>query len=47
VVHGGQLCGTLNVLHEENWYDDGDVAVGLVFAALAIPAYEVARHASP
>jgi len=39
VATGGRILGTLNVLHEEHWYDDGDVGIGQVFAALAVPAY--------
>jgi hypothetical protein len=39
VVHGDRLLGTVNLLHEAGWYDEGDVPLGLVFAALAIPAY--------
>jgi transcriptional regulator with GAF, ATPase, and Fis domain len=39
VVTGRRVLGTLNVLHEEEWYDAGDVETGLVFAALAVPAY--------
>jgi len=35
----GHVLGTLNLLHEEGWYDDGDVPIGLAFAALAVPAY--------
>src|SRR5437899_1936913 len=39
VATAGRILGTLNVLHEEHWYDDGDVGIGQVFAALAVPAY--------
>jgi hypothetical protein len=39
VVWDGRTLGTINLLHEEGWYDEGDRAVGLLFAALAIPAY--------
>jgi hypothetical protein len=35
----GHVLGTINILHEERWYDDGDVPIGLAFAALAVPAY--------
>jgi GAF domain-containing protein len=38
VVWDGRMLGTLNLLHEEGWYDEGDVALGLTFAALAAPA---------
>ena len=39
VVWNGRTLGTINLLHEEGWYDRGDAGVGLLFAALAIPAY--------
>lgn len=39
VVWEGQTLGTLNLLHEEAWYDEGDIPLGLLFAALAVPAY--------
>jgi len=39
VVWDGRTLGTINLLHEEGWYDEADAAVGLLFAALAIPAY--------
>jgi hypothetical protein len=42
VVWDDRLLGTINLLHEEGWYDDGDVPIGLAFAALAVPAYLVA-----
>ena len=35
----GRVLGTINLLHEERWYDDADVPIGLAFAALAVPAY--------
>ena len=38
VVWDGRVLGTLNLLHEEGWYDEGDVAIGSTFAALAAPA---------
>lgn len=34
----GQTVGTLNLLHQAGWYEDGDVAVTRLFAALALPA---------
>ncbi|HET7342467.1 MAG TPA: GAF domain-containing protein [Methylomirabilota bacterium] len=37
VVWDGRTLGTLNLLHEEGWYDAGDTGPGLLFAALAIP----------
>jgi hypothetical protein len=39
VVEDGRVLGTLNLLHEEHWYEDGDAGIGQLFAALAIPAY--------
>jgi hypothetical protein len=39
VVWDGRVLGTVNLLHEAGWYDEGDVAVGQTFAALAAPAY--------
>jgi GAF domain-containing protein len=41
VVWDGRVVGTINLLHEAGWYDEGDVAVGQTFAALAVPAYLV------
>jgi hypothetical protein len=39
VVWNGRTLGTINLLHAEGWYDDGDARLGLLFAALAIPGY--------
>jgi hypothetical protein len=39
VVEAGKILGTLNILHEEQWYDETDFALGSVFAALAVPAF--------
>jgi len=39
VVWAGRTLGTINLLHEERWYDEGDVAPGRLFAALAAPAF--------
>jgi hypothetical protein len=38
VVWNDRLLGTLNLLHEEQWYEESDIAIGLTFAALAAPA---------
>jgi hypothetical protein len=38
VVWNGRVLGTLNLLHEEGWYDESDVAIGSTFAALTAPA---------
>jgi len=39
VVDGREVLGTVNVLHEENWYDESDFDLGAVFAGLIVPAY--------
>jgi len=39
VAEAGRILGTLNLLHEEHWYDEADLPLGSVFAALAVPAY--------
>ena len=39
VVYDGRVLGTVNLLHEERWYDEDDVPIGLLFAALAVPAF--------
>jgi len=39
VVEASKILGTLNVLHEERWYDEGDLPLAAIFAALAVPAY--------
>jgi hypothetical protein len=40
VAEGGRILGTLNILHEERWYDEADFALGAIFAALAVPAFQ-------
>ena len=37
VVWDGRTLGTINLLHEANWYDEGDVPIAQCFAALAVP----------
>jgi hypothetical protein len=37
VVWDGRVLGTLNLLHEAEWYDEHDATTGLAFAALAVP----------
>ena len=39
VAWGGQVLGTMNLLHEEGWYSDADVASGLAFSPALVPAY--------
>jgi hypothetical protein len=46
VVWDGRVLGTVNLLHEAGWYDEGDVAPGLLFAALAVPAYLITERTS-
>ncbi len=44
VVWDGRTLGTMNLLREAGFYDEGDVPVGQIFAALATPALlELAR----
>ena len=38
IVWADRVLGTMNLLHEANWYDDSDAAIGLTFAALAVAA---------
>ena len=37
-VWNGRTLGTINLLHEAGWYDEGDVPMAQAFAALATPA---------
>ncbi len=39
VVHDGKALGTINISNAAGWYDESDIPLGLVFAALAVPAY--------
>ena len=39
VVWDTRVLGTINLLHEAEWYDDGDATLGLAFAALAVPTF--------
>ena len=38
VVWEGRVLGTINLLHEAEWYEEADAALGLAFAGLAVPA---------
>jgi GAF domain-containing protein len=38
VVWDGRTLGTINLLHEAGWYDESNVPVAQIFAALAAPA---------
>ena len=42
VAWAGRTLGTINLLHEARWYDEGDVALAQAFAALATPAFLMA-----
>ncbi len=44
VVWNGRTLGTINLLHEADWYDNSDVPVAQTFAALAIPALLELTH---
>jgi hypothetical protein len=39
VLHDGQVLGTVNLLHEAGWYDEADLPLGRIFAALAVPVF--------
>jgi hypothetical protein len=39
VIHDGKALGTINISNAAGWYDESDIPLGLVFAALAVPAY--------
>ena len=43
----GRVFGTVNLLHETGWYDEADVPLGLLFAALAVPGFLAAASAPP
>jgi hypothetical protein len=47
VVWEGRILGTVNLLHEEDWYDEGDLPLGQVFAALGVPAFLRAAGVTP
>jgi hypothetical protein len=44
VVHDGQALGTINISNAAGWYDEADIPIGLVFAALAVPACSSPRR---
>jgi hypothetical protein len=37
VMYGGTLLGTVNMLHEEGYYTDDDLDLGMPFVALLAP----------
>jgi len=39
VVYAGRVLGTMNLLREAGGYNEGQIALGLACAALAVPAY--------
>jgi hypothetical protein len=47
VVWDGRSLGTINLLHEEGWYDEADAGVGLLFAGLATAAYLTLEKTTP
>jgi GAF domain-containing protein len=44
VVWDGRTLGTINLLHEAEWYDESDVPMAQTFAALAAPALLELTH---
>jgi hypothetical protein len=38
VVWDARVLGTINLLHEAEWYDESDAPLGFAFAALAVAA---------
>jgi hypothetical protein len=42
VVWNDRVLGTINLLHEAEWYDETDAAIGLIFASLAVSALTTA-----
>jgi hypothetical protein len=38
IRHDGQTLGTINMLHQANWYGEQHAEIGRAFAAMAIPA---------
>ena len=47
VLFDGRVLGTINLLHSAGWYDEGDLPLGLTFAALAVPGYLTAAAGAP
>ena len=39
VVYNSETLGTVNLLHEEGWYDKGDTELAMTIANIAAPAY--------
>ncbi|MBT2335765.1 GAF domain-containing protein [Variovorax paradoxus] len=43
----GETLGTLNMLHEENWYGSGHIELARLFAQLAVPAVMAQQAKEP
>ena len=39
VVYNSETLGTVNLLHEEGWYDKGDTELAMTIANIAAPSY--------
>lgn len=39
IVYDGVTLGTVNLMHEEGWYDEGDTEIAKTIASIAAPAY--------
>ena len=39
VVWNYRMLGTINLLHEANWYSEADLPVSAIFAGLAVAPY--------
>ena len=39
VVYDGITLGTVNLVHEEGWYEEGDTEIALTLASIAAPAF--------
>ena len=39
VVYNGETLGSVNLLHEEGWYDESDTELATTFTNIAAPAY--------
>jgi hypothetical protein len=39
VVSGDRMLGTINLLHQANWYSEADLPVSAIFAGLAVTPY--------
>lgn len=39
VVYDGVTLGTINLVHEAGWYDEGDIEIAKTLASITAPAY--------